>query len=83
MEKELYTLVKDLSKIRLYSACGVDRGVMVRDKEKVFNLVKKARKLIEETEHISCDICESIQVLTITPAEIYLDTDDLGAVAPI
>jgi hypothetical protein len=51
MEGLLLKIVEQLSEVRLYSACGVLKGVMVRDNEKVFHLVKEARILLEKIKN--------------------------------
>ena len=45
---EYLKLVAEISKVRLYDALGVRKGIMVKDNELVFDLVKRARKLISK-----------------------------------
>lgn len=50
----LIKIIDRLSKIRIYNSCGVFKGVMIRDQEEVYSLVKEARELIKklkETEN--------------------------------
>lgn len=45
---EFIVIIEKLSKIRIYNSCGVFKGVMIRDQEEVYLLVKEARELIKQ-----------------------------------
>ena len=45
---EFIVIIEKLSKIRIYNSCGVFKGVMIRDQEEVYSLVKEARELIKK-----------------------------------
>lgn len=48
MTKELIQIIQRLSEVRLYSACGVMNGVRIRDNQKVYELVKEARLILDK-----------------------------------
>ena len=45
---EFIVIIEKLSKIRIYNSCGVFKGVMIRDQEEVYSLLKEARELIKK-----------------------------------
>lgn len=50
-EKQFIEIVQSLSEVRVYNSCGVFKGVMIRDNEKTYELIKKARKLVEDIKN--------------------------------
>ncbi|GAB1376870.1 hypothetical protein MASR1M48_17220 [Lactococcus petauri] len=51
-DKKIIKLINELATVRVYNSCGAFQGVMVRDQKKVYSLVKKARKLVEELQKV-------------------------------
>lgn len=47
MNERILRLIQELSKVRLYSACGVMNGIRVGDNQKVYELVKEARFILD------------------------------------
>lgn len=47
----LIEIIERLSKIRIYNSCNVFKGVMIRDQEACYELVKEARGVIEKLKN--------------------------------
>ncbi len=48
----LIEIIERLSKIRIYNSCNVFKGVMIKDQEACYKLVKEARDVIEKLNKI-------------------------------
>lgn len=46
----VFSLIKNLSEVRVYNACGAFKGVMIRDNERAYELIKEARELVKAIE---------------------------------
>lgn len=52
MDKKIIKLINELSKIRVYNSCGVFQGVMIRDNKKAYQLIKEARKIMDNIKKL-------------------------------
>jgi hypothetical protein len=50
--ERLALLVYELSQVRVYNSANVFKGPMIKDKELVYNLVIRARNILEEMQSI-------------------------------